>query len=155
MCHSTGPPFNCGGGPADEGSAQLVSAFYNAQKQAYLQPGSAGWFIWSYKVWGVPRSSKALNPHQNPAKAPPEASKQGHLIADCMLDCSPSALKTGCAGHDAIDLECPMQKWCSLRWPELKSQSFTVCAAQMADGGIWSFEQCYSSGYLAYANLNL
>jgi len=25
----------------------------------------------------------------------------------------------------------------------------------MADGGIWSFEQCYSSGYLAYADLEL
>ena len=28
----------------------MVSAFYNAQKQAYLQPGSAGWFLWSYTV---------------------------------------------------------------------------------------------------------
>ena len=26
-------------------------------------------------------------------------------------------------------------------------------SVQMADGGIWSFQQCYNSGYLAYADL--
>ena len=27
-----------------------ISAFWNAQAQAYLQPGSAGWIIWSLKM---------------------------------------------------------------------------------------------------------
>jgi hypothetical protein len=27
-----------------------VSAFWNAQQQAYLQPGSAGWIIWTLKM---------------------------------------------------------------------------------------------------------
>ena len=27
-----------------------VSAFWNAQAQAYLQPGSAGWIMWSLKM---------------------------------------------------------------------------------------------------------
>ena len=29
-----------------------VSAFWNAQQQAYLQPGSAGWIIWTLKMEG-------------------------------------------------------------------------------------------------------
>ena len=29
---------------------EQVSAFWNAQAQAYLQPGSAGWIIWSLKM---------------------------------------------------------------------------------------------------------
>ena len=47
---AAGPPFDCGSCPAGEANATFVSAYYNAQKQAYLQSGSAGWFIWSYKV---------------------------------------------------------------------------------------------------------
>ena len=27
-----------------------MSAFYSAQQQAYLQPGSAGWFMWTLKM---------------------------------------------------------------------------------------------------------
>ncbi len=27
-----------------------VSAYWNAQQQAYLQPGSAGWFMWTLKM---------------------------------------------------------------------------------------------------------
>ena len=49
-CMAAGPPFDCGTGLAGVVNATLVSAYYNAQKQAYLQPGSAGWFAWSYKV---------------------------------------------------------------------------------------------------------
>ncbi len=47
---AAGPPFDCGSGPAGVINATLISAYYNAQRQAYLQPGSAGWFAWSYKV---------------------------------------------------------------------------------------------------------
>ena len=32
--------------------AAQISAYWNAQMQAYLQPGSAGWIMWSLKMEG-------------------------------------------------------------------------------------------------------
>ena len=35
-----------------------VSAYYDAQKHAYMQPGSAGWFQWNIRVdAGAPSSA--------------------------------------------------------------------------------------------------
>ena len=50
-----GPSYNFNDGST---TAIQMSGFYNAQYQAYTQAGSAGWFLWSWKVtnnavWGI------------------------------------------------------------------------------------------------------
>lgn len=40
----------CHSGEQDTPDRAQVSAYWNAQAQAYLQPGSAGWIMWSLKM---------------------------------------------------------------------------------------------------------
>ena len=39
-----------GYGPTYEAFLQQIKGFYQAQENAYQQPGSMGWFQWSYRV---------------------------------------------------------------------------------------------------------
>ncbi len=57
--------------------AAQVSAFWNAQMQAYLQPGSAGWIIWSLKmegggIWSLKTCYDNVRCSDRPRPAEPE-----------------------------------------------------------------------------------
>jgi hypothetical protein len=53
QCLIAGPGY----GPTYEAFLQQIEGFYQAQANAYLRPGSMGWFQWSYRnpngVWSL------------------------------------------------------------------------------------------------------
>ena len=74
-----------------------ISAFWNAQAQAYLQPGSAGWIMWSLKmenggIWsleacynGVSAATRAARIAAVPRSPPPQAPDASDRRAACGL----------------------------------------------------------------------
>jgi len=76
------------------GVAVQISAFWNAQAQAYLQPGSAGWLMWSLKmenggIW-------SLEACYNGVRARVMALQGGAHVARTVFYCCDNVLRFKC-----------------------------------------------------------